>query len=247
MFKINTAETTTTAHDLENNPTTRKPKFIKTLALAQIDKKKAMAEAYAVAFEEADRADSFIAELDINKAGLSTEHQAQAEILKNMIEESIAEQEKTFLQTLNDFKDIGQEVLSTEWTNDRGNMTIRTKFIFDPKQGIIVKELKEQPSKETYTVAIPSIRGLASMRAELEKTSTPELEELHNNHCLLTVEVEPETEIFFSLAEIDEDDTSTKIYKNGGVFILYKKGLIVYASNDKQAKTTEKPRAKRDF
>ena len=247
MFKINTNKATTTAHDLEANKSTRKPKFIKTFAMAQIDKKKAMSEAYQVAFEEADRNDSFIAELDINKAGLSKEHQEQAEILKSMIDESLAEQERVFLETLNEYKDIGTQVMSTEWVNDRGNMTIRTKYNFDTNHGIIVKELKEQPSKETYTVAIPSIRGLAGMRAELEKHSNTELEELHNNHCLLSVEIQPETEIFESLAEIDEDDTSTKIYKQGGVFILYKKGLIVFASNDKQTTKGEAPRPSRDF
>ena len=254
MYKIKTTRQTTTAHDIESNVTAKAPKFIKTLAIAQIDMKQINAYVYAMAVEEADTNESFIAEHDINKDGLSKEHQEQKLIIEEMTARAVEIKESELMAVIAQYQNKGDLLFSTEWNNDRGNMSIRTKYLFDETDGIIVKELKTQPSKESYTVAIPSVRGLYGFRMELlEKyEGTDEhfndLRTLHNNHCLLINDIEPETDIFEDLSEVREDEPTSKFYGKGGIFINYKDGFITGVKNDKLSSAkAQKSQKRRDF
>lgn len=258
-MKIITNPNATSASDLISSTTTvQVPKIHKPLFDAQIDMKAIKAEAYATVIERSDTLDSFIPEMDTNKDGVSIEHKEAVEEMARLVENGIQlfEGEMQFaIDTANQALEKATELFATEWVSDNGNVTIRSKFLFDENDGIIIKELKSTPSRESYTVFVPSLTGLRSYRAELTHNDDltdryEELAELHNQHALLVNGLLPsDAEIYADLAEIDPDDAKRKVWKsaNGQVWLNYYDGLLTSVKNKANAPKAKSSAKRRDF
>lgn len=258
-MKIITNPNATSASDLISSTTTvQVPKIHKPLFDAQIDTKSIKAEAYAIVVEESETLDSFIPEMDTTKDGVSVEHRDAVEKMERLVEAGIALAEAELdgtIQESNTALDKTTLLFSTEWVSDNGNVTIRSKFVFDESDGIIIKELKTTPTRESYTVFVPSLTGLRSYRAELTHNDDltdkyEELAELHNQHALLVNGLLPsDAEIYADLAEIDPDDAKRKVWKsaNGQVWLNYYDGLLTSVKNKANAPKAKSSAKRRDF
>ncbi len=238
MYSIISNKNTTTAHDLETaSKASNQPKHLSTIASAIIDNKQIFNDAYTQIKEEVGNDGSFIPELDIGKDGIPTEWKEQSIAIQAIVASETAIAEKDFLHVLNENKQDGA-ILTTEWTAPSSKVNIRTKYFFSQEQGIIVKELKATPTKESYIVAVPTLKGLAGFRAELNNNPDTEnfndLVALHNNTVLLQADIEPEQQIFYDLAEVRDDEPSSRFYAKGGIFINFSNGLINSIKNEKQ-------------
>ena len=254
-----TATDRTSASDLiKASSSPKEDKFLKILAMTQIDYKAIRAEAYSIAVEEAEGIDSFIAEKDVNRDGLSIEHQEQKKLIEVLESAQIDDAEQALTATIIDMnKQLAKstELFSTEWTSDNNKVTIRSKYILIPEFGIVIKELKTTPTRETYTVGQPTITGLRAYRGELSNNEElaerfDELAELHNQHALLVNGLEPSDALtFLELSVMADDDSRRKTWasQNGQVWINIYDNLFTSIKNEANKPKAQISQKRRDF
>lgn len=243
-YKLNTTtRDTVTASDLvKGTGTAKKETKHKTLLMAQIDHKAIHAEAYSQVIENAEHEESFIPEVDAHN-GVIKATAEQTKAMEELTAKIEAQAEKTLIKTIEEASKYNNLMTATQWTSEDGRTTIKTKYFFDADLGIIAKELKTTPTRETFTVFIPTVRGLAGLRANMLEEDTYEaFQEIHNNHALLINGIEPEEHIFREIAEQDENDNRRKFYasQDKTIFINFYDGLITAVKNDRETNKAQK-------
>ena len=251
-FKFNSNQGTTASEVVSSKAREVKPKWI-TSEVCVIDHKALRAKAYNIAFEQAEQQDSFVAELDIDKDGLSIEHKAHVAEYQEILDRAIEMAESTLTSVMENAGKVHKNIIfASEWENPTKTTYIKTKYAFDPAKGIIALEYKDTPSKEVFTYGQPTTRGLAGFRAELSQNEAlhdnfDELQELHNNSVLLTSGLAPEAHIYADLIEQDESDPRRSTYasQDGSVWLNYYDGFITSAKNERQ--TSSRVKTRREF
>lgn len=221
----------------------KKPLFVKEDEFVQIDMKAIKSEAMEDTLELQGIEESFIPELDTDKAN------EFADMLEQRIMDlsTVASNElvKVAEKINAKYKDV---LMKTDWKAEKGNISIKTKYFFT-ENGLYMQQVVHRGEVTTYKAGVPTIDGLKSYRAELannEELDFEELREIHNAHILNLNGLLAEDEATYrELAEIDESNKRRSNFnsKDRKVWIQYFDGFIQTIINKNQqveAKATPK-------